>query len=353
MINRYSETRLRPCASLRPVRARAVLLAALVTSAVGLCTTSAQTNYSLTSGAPTMDKWMYPFAGGSGADGGAKRSPASTFGAVGETSFDERDAQFFTAFDTKANVPSGLGSENYEVLSATFTLRISRPPLQGDPGPGFIYDGTYDPIATYGSGGVPVNDADLGRPLELYGAGYRNGFTSSTILEKTPFTSAPVQGPAKSIRNIYATDFNLGASINGSPRDVSNNISEGFEAVPFAIGQIAEDELDSEGMPLDDAVVTFTLNLANPDVVRYLQSSLNEGFVAFVATSLHTASQTGPSAYPAYYTMENPVYDPGQLQMQVQVVPEPSAVTMALCGFGLFVACWRGRRAVSNSEEIL
>ncbi|MGV3533025.1 MAG: PEP-CTERM sorting domain-containing protein [Chthoniobacteraceae bacterium] len=334
------------------MRHRAVVTASILASAAALSTASAQINYSVNDSVPEMDKWMYPFA--SGGNGGGTRSPASTFAAVGETNFDDRDAQFFTGFRTGGTVPAGQGAENYRILSATFTLTIARQELQGEPGPGFIYDSTYDSIITYGVGGVPLNDLDPGRPLELYGAGYRNGFSSDTILENTPFASGPVQSPAKSIRNIYATDFQLGSSINGSPRDVSNNIAEGFEAVPFAIGQITDDDLDSEGMPFDDALVTFTLNLGNPDVVRYLQSSLDEGFVAFMATSLHVASQAGPSVYPTYYSDDDLSGSaPGHLQMQVQVVPEPSAVTMALCGFGLFVACWRGRRVVANLEEIV
>lgn len=349
-----THTRRLSAEGLRPLRRGILLFLAMFAAGAGVSTSFAQTNYALNYQAPTMDKWMYPFAGGSGADGGATRTTASTFGAVGELSFDDRDAQFVNAFRTNATVPAGVGAENYLILSATFTLTISRPDLQGDPGPGFIFDGTYDPIATYGPGGVSVNDADPGRPLELFGAGYRNGVTSSAVTETTPFTSGPPSGPAKSIRNIYATDFHLSSSINGSPRDISNSVAESFDAMPFAIGQIAEEDLDDDGTALDDAVVTFTLNLANPDVVRYLQSSLNEGFVAFVATSLHAASQTGPSVYPAYYTKENVVGStPGQLQMQVQVIPEPSAVTMVLCGFGLFVACWRGRRVVAKQEEIV
>jgi hypothetical protein len=291
--------------------------------------------------APTIDKWMYPFG-----FGGATKTPASTFAAVGSEGFDDRDAQFFNAFNTGGIVPAGQGSANYQILSATFTLAIARE--EGTPG--FVFDGTYDPITTYGPNGEAIGGDDAGRPIELYGAGYRNGFTSNTVVETTPFTTSP--GIAERTRTIFATDFQLGTSINGQNRDVSNNIADAFDPVPFAIGQIAPEYLESDGTAKDDAVIVFTLNLANPDVLRYLQLSLDEGRVGLVATSLHLAAQGGPSVYPTFYSKENLVGSiPGQLNMQVQVVPEPSAVTMGLCGFGLFVACWRGRRVIAASTE--
>ncbi|RYD75977.1 MAG: hypothetical protein EOP84_17490 [Verrucomicrobiaceae bacterium] len=241
-------------------------------------------------------------------------------------------------FDTSGIVQSGLGASNYVILSATFTLQISF-------GDAVFFDGTYDPINTYGASGEPINGDDQGRPMELYGAGFRNGFTSATITENLGFGV-----PGEGTRNIYATDFNLGSSINGPSRDVSNNIANAFDPIPFAIGQVAPSDL-TDGFVDEDADVVFTLNLANPDVLRYLQLSLNDGRVSFLATSLHQASQGGEVTYPNFYTKENLLDGlPGRLDIQVQVVPEPSPGITALLGFGVMVAFWRGGRTFRRGE---
>ncbi len=319
-------------------QSRAITLAAaLLAASSGLSAASFGENYTLDLVAPTIDKWIYPFA----SNGGGPRPSGSSFGAIGSAGFDDRDAQLFAAFDT-STVPAGRGSANYHILSATFMLTVAS-------GDSFRFDGSYDPVTTYGPTGVAINGDDAGRPVELYGAGYRNGFTSASVEENTPFR--PVSAPAEGGRSIYPTDFAMGASIDGASRDVSNNVTAAFDPVPFAIGQIAPADLNPDGTAKEDATIVFTLNLANPDVLRYLQLSLNEGRVSFLATSLHPAAQGGPTVYPTYYTKENLLGGtPGQLDLQVQVVPEPSAVTMALCGFGIFVAGWRGRRVIADTE---
>jgi hypothetical protein len=285
--------------------------------AASACAASAQ-NYAIDLNAPSIDKWIYPFA----PNGGATRTSGPTFGAVGSAGFDDRDAQYFARFNTTASVPPGLGANSYQILSATFTLSLS--------GGTLVYDSSYDTFTTYGPNGERINGDDPGRPIELFGAAYRNGFTSSTITETTSFGV-----PGESTRNIYATDFLLGASLSGSNRDVGNNIAGAFDPLPFAIGQVAPGDL-SGGLVDIDADVVFTLNLANPEVLRYLQLSLNEGQVSFLATSLHEASQGGPTVYADFYTKENLLGGlPGRLDLEVQVVPEPASSALVLLGAGL------------------
>ncbi|MHA3774261.1 hypothetical protein ACXR0O_22265 [Verrucomicrobiota bacterium sgz303538] len=298
--------------------------------------------YTLDLDAPTIDKWQYPFGGT-----GATRASASTFGAVGVGGgFDDRDAEFFNAFDTTGLVPKGLGASSYVILSATFTLSLA--PGPSGSAPDLIFDGTYDPVSSYGAGG----DSDPGRPMELFGAAFRNGYTSGTITDSTPFANSSSPEGIPGPRNIYPTDFFAGGSINGSNRDVSNNVTNGFDVNPFAIGQVAPGDL-TNGKVDEDADIVFTLNLANPDVLRYLQLSLDEGRISFLVTSLHQASQGGAADYPIYYTKENLLGgSPARLDLQVQVVPEPSAVATSLLGFGVFVALWRGGRGLQD-EEVL
>jgi len=200
---------------MRAAARRAALVCVLGACA---CAASAQ-NYIIDLNAPSIDKWIYPFA----PNGGATRTSGPTFGAVGSAGFDDRDAQYFARFNTGTSVPAGLGANSYQILSATFTLSLA--------GGTVVYDSTYDAFTTYGPSGESINGDDPGRPIELFGAAYRNGFTSSTITETTAFGV-----PGEGTRNIYATDFLLGASLSGSNRDVGNNIVGAFDPLPFAIG---------------------------------------------------------------------------------------------------------------------
>lgn len=289
---------------------------------------------------PTMDKNGYAHS----SSGGGPRIGAFIFGAVGEPDTDDRASQFFNRFGTSLSVPAGLGADNYQIQSATFTLTL----MTGD---AVVFDGTYDSFTTYDPvTGAPVNDLDAGRPIELYGAAFRNGTTKAFTDENLPFGNANIEGG----RNIYATDFNLGASLNGANRDVSNNIAELFDALPFAIGQVLAADLNPDGTIKEDANIVFTLNLNNPNVVKYLQLSLDAGSVDFMVTSLHGGEQGGAVTYPDFYTKESFGAGalPGRLDMQV-VIPEPSAITFLLCSFGLFVGCWRGRQALQSGVSNL
>lgn len=134
------------------------------------------------------------------------------------------------------------------------------------------YDGTYDPRSTYDpTTGGPINGDDPGRSIELYGAGYRNGFTPSSVLEEHSICAAR-RPAAEGVRNIFATD-----SVGGGSRDVSSNFRDAFDPVPFAIGQVAAGDLNSDDTMKGDIDVVFALNLLNLDVVSYLQTGLDGG----------------------------------------------------------------------------
>lgn len=297
------------------------------------------TLYTVDLNAPTVDKWQYPFGGS-----GGTRTSGSTFGAVGSAGFDDRDAQFYTGFQTSGLVPTGLGFESYLILSATFTLSLGITP-SGD-APALVYDGTYDSINTFGLNGEPINGDDPGRPMELFGVGYRGGLTNTTVVNGSSFGTA-----GEGTRNLYATDFFGGESLAGANRDTSNNVTMAFEASPFAIGQVAPGDITG-GLVNEDADIVFTLNLANPDVVRYLQYSLDEGVVSFLTTSLHQASQGGPISYPVYYANENLLGGlPGRLDLQVQTVPEPGSMALVFIGAGVAAFRRSARRTGDRKSE--
>jgi hypothetical protein len=273
---------------------------------------------------PSADRWVYPHVSGAT---GANYASMPVFGAVGEAAADDRMAQVFLRFDTTSVVAAGLGAANYQATAFTLSLMLTRS--------GAIYDPTTDAYASYLSGGT---DLDAGRPVELFGVGYRNGYTAQTWQATSDFG-----GTGESQRNAYAAGFDG----SGNLIDVSNNVSEAFEATPWAVGQVAG---STPGTALaDGAVMTFTFDLSNPYTLAYLQESLDRGFVDLMVTSLHPASQPGTGgaqvSYPAFAAMENiEGYEAARLSGTIAVVPEPQVAWLAALGLGLSLVIRRGAR---------
>ena len=239
---------------------------------------------------PAHDRWNYPFNFTPGA-----RGAASTFNAINETDFDDRDGQVFIGFDTETQLDAGLGEPYYVIVSAEMRLATT----DG----GFIFDGTYDPIATFAD---PMDPEALnGRPCELFGVGYRGGFDVGSYVETSPF-GAPDGMNYTAVRNAFATDY-----LGGEPVDISNHIfgemigSEVFpqrEVSPFAIGQ-AQGVAVGAVVPFDTDFV-FTLDLGNPDVDLYLRRAVNAGKLRFMVSSAHAAVMQG-GEFVNWYTRDN------------------------------------------------
>lgn len=286
---------------------------------------------------PALDRWMYPF---DGTGSGGARGTASTFGAVGNAGFDNRDAQFVIGFNTGSVVPTGRGATNYVVTSAKLTIVDS----QGT----YTYDDTYDSIASYAANAPD----DPGRPLELYGVGFRNGFgrlgltaadaDPAAFKEATNFS--PVAQPAERTRSAYAMGFD-GAGVG---RDVSNNIADGFESNPWAIGKATT--ITAGATVPSGTTFTFGLNLADPFVRAYVQNALNAGSLGLTVSSLTGASQMDAGGIPQFYNKENAVQQfiqvAPQLEVQYTIVPEPSAAAAlgAAAAAGLLARRRRSRR---------
>lgn len=230
---------------------------------------------------PSADRWNYV----SNVTPGT-RSQASTFSALpSDGGVDDRFGQFLVKFDTAAaGIPAGLGAGNYEIASVTFRAVVSNS--------GNIYDPTQDDVFTYGEMALP--DSDPGRPLELHGTGFRNGFTASTFQKDSPHGS----GNGRSVRNAFA----LGFDSAGAPRDVSNNIGENFDPHTWAIGQAAT---LTPGDPIPaDTVFTFTPDVSDPAIAAYLREGLDRGFIWFTLSSLHPALMQGGELI-SYYTRDS------------------------------------------------
>ncbi|MFG0305533.1 MAG: GC-type dockerin domain-anchored protein [Phycisphaerales bacterium JB040] len=248
-------------------------------------------------GPADRDRWMYPFNFSPGV-----RAVATTFGAtVAGPGFDDRDAQFVVGWDTDPEIPAGEPSVNYRIASARVTLTIAA-------GDQMAYDPTLDTYATYLDETDPgfVPDADAGRPVVLHPAAYRNGFDLATWEEFSVFGGVPAVEPAQGARNVYPANFDA----QGVPFDVSNNVKEGFDPAPYAVGQFPG--VTPGALVPQDAPVVFELDLTDPDFVGYLQESLSAGRLNLVVSSLHFASGgpdggAGDPQYPAFYTKEDPV----------------------------------------------
>lgn len=239
---------------------------------------------------PTHDRWNYPFNFTPGA-----RGSASTFNAINETDFDDRDGQMFIGFDTDGQLEAGLGEPYYVIVSAELRIATS----DG----GFVYDDTYDSIATFVD---PMDPEALnGRPCELFGVGYRGGFSEANYVETSPF-GAPAGTNYTAVRNAYATDF-----MNGVPDDISNHIFGEMigmgifpqrEVTPFAVGQ-ADGVAVGATVPFDTDFI-FTLDLGNPDVDLYLRKAANSGKLRFMLSSAHAAVMQG-GEFVNWYTKDN------------------------------------------------
>ena len=256
--------------------------------------------------APTLDRWMYPFNATPGT-----RPVVSVFGSEpGGTDFDSRDAQFIIGFSTSAQVEPGLGASGYEVLSARLTLEFANDLV-------VAYDPTPDPWQTFLSPSDPEwqPDSDAGQPVELFGCGFRNGWTALSFAENSPFGSGSVLLP--SVRNAFA----IGADGAGALVDVSNNPRQGFQPTPFALGQIAS--LQPGDLIPFGAQMSFDVNVSHPAIQSYLRDSIDSGRLLLVASSLTFVVQQGGN-FPAFFAKENPLVAAGlaraaRLEMRVRV----------------------------------
>jgi hypothetical protein len=260
---------------------------------------------------PAGDRWMYWMG-----DGVGSRQSASVYGAYGSFDyisqgydFDDRHAQMLVDFDTTAIAQPGRGVGNYTIHSLVLTVVVNED-LQ------FVYDPSHDPLGSYRG---TVADEDTGRPLELFGVGYRGGWNLATFRENSPYQSNNATG-YKNVRNAYAMDF-----VGGQARDVSNNVEMNFETSPWAVGQITGIlELDGSFTPSplnagqsvpQDAVVEFTVNLSNTQVREYIQQGLHAGRLQFMVTSLlgytYTGNQGESGGFPSFYTKESIYHLPG------------------------------------------
>ncbi len=255
---------------------------------------------------PVLDRWMYPFNATPGL-----RPVAAVFGTLGdEAGVDSRHGQFLVGFDLSGVAPTNRGPDRYLLKRVRLSLVVSRDR-------GYPLDPTEDPIASYLEPGAPgyVPDEDPARPVELFGVGYRNGFSDETFLEDSPFGSAAAGG-----RNAFAAGYGGdGVLVDvGNSVGKTNEVFPVFQARPFALGQV-------EGWPAGEpvpagTVMTFDVNLQDPWVAGYLRQSLHTGRLRWAVTSLHESGFGGVPTFAEFYTQDSAVGVPPSLEVEGVVI---------------------------------
>jgi hypothetical protein len=269
-------------------------------------TASAQTKVTVKYTTPSADRWNYPFNPTPGI-----RPTSSVFGnEAGSSLFDNRDGQMIVVYNTAEDIPPGRTVGSYLVLNARVTLEFATDLA-------LAYDDSTDPWQSFLPESDPdyIPDSDPGQPLELFGTGFRNGFTSATWVENSPYAPAGSNLLLPGIRNAYAVSID-GA---GNAIDVSNSVRDEFSPDPFGIGFVP-------GVTVGDLIpigseCQFDLATDNPLVTGYLSQGLADGKLSFSITSLARVVQQG-SVFPSFYNKENPLVGKGlakaaQLEMTV------------------------------------
>jgi hypothetical protein len=283
-------------------------LSALLT--IACATASHAERYDAMFDQPQLDRWMYPFNSTPGT-----RSTFSVFGSDREvpTQFDARDGQILMAFDTAVTVPSGGGALGYVITRAEVTIQVSNNLV-------FQLDPTTDPWTCFlpSSDARFTPDADPGQPVELFGVGFRGGWTASSFQETTVFMNPGQSFLSPGVRNAFAAQVDS----QGVPTDVSNNPRQGFQAKAFATGTVAG--LAPGALVPADSLMRFEIDVSDPGIQRYLAAGLDAGRLFLSASSL-TLVQQQAGAFPVFYARENALVALGfaqapRLRIEVETV---------------------------------
>ncbi len=233
----------------------------------------------------SADRWMYPYNATPG-----DRVNGSVFGTYGSDFVDEFHGQVYFAFDlTEVGLPAGTPVDSIQCDSMVFTVDANGI----NPIP---YDPTPDSLESFET---PSLDSDDGRPVVLWSAGGRSGFTGCTFPENGPFAVGSPSGTG--VRCVFPQAFDQETA---DFVDVSNSVRDQIAAPPLAIGTIDGAIPGNPILPYDR--LTFEIDLAQP-AARELIFGVDEfcGKVAFVLASWQEPTgMTG--GFHSFFMRENP-----------------------------------------------
>ena len=263
--------------------------------------------FTVTNTSPALELYMY----GGAFSTNAARIPIWAYNDA-NSGVDTRMSQEIVGWQTAALVPTNQTATRYLFKRCQVTLTVND-------GGTFVFDPTHDTYQTYLDTNNPAYqpDTDTGLPVEMFGAGYRNGYNAISFGQSPAFGSS-----APGSRNAYA----VGWGTNGVFVDVSNNFGKTnsdmpvLEAWPFAVGQVTN---VAPGQPVPGASkMFFDLDVASPAVVTYLQNGLDTGVLNFAVSALHPVfGMGGPLTYPSFTTHFNSLAPtPTRVEFQVTVV---------------------------------
>lgn len=240
-----------------------------------------------------------------------------------DSGVDSRMAQFLIGWDTANVITTNQPVTRYLIRSARASITVND-------GNQVAYDPTHDAVATYFDTNNPARtpDLDAGRPIELFGVGFRKGYGQTNFLQCSTVGNGAVNN-----NNVYPVSW----TTNGLPQDASNNVGKinqnllPFETWPFAVAQTtsaAPGESLSAG-----AKLTFDLDLTDPFLVGYVRQALQKGRLDLMVSSLHQVSgQFGTEPFPSFATRFNQALltPPTTLDLDVTVVREADTDTDGL-----------------------
>jgi hypothetical protein len=265
-----------------------------------------------------LDVWVYH----NFSNGGSRPTGATFFNATVNESTQQFDPQTadeparlgtsLVAFNTASNITPGLAPHRYHVTSVTMKAMIfydSDPPNLEYHDQPISHTQILNEVA---GGGITTK-----RPMELYGAGLRGGYSGYEL-------SGAVPGPplVDEISDPYPAGGYIAYPIVGSPTnpgqyvDVMNSVTGGYSASepthatapftpsPWAIGTTID--LAENNTIQDLATFTFNVDLNAPGVKSYVQESLSDGGLAFFLSSLHSTVEFGAGGgYPRWVLKES------------------------------------------------
>ncbi|HVU07497.1 MAG TPA: hypothetical protein VHG89_03020 [Verrucomicrobiae bacterium] len=253
--------------------------------------------FNLQSVNPNIARWMYVHNLSP-----TNRSTASVYADFGDIPFaDTRWGQFLLGWNTSNSIPVGQGARNYLISRVRVTLFISS---EGDQ---YAYDDALHDYRTYFLTNDPryISSTNTSNPVELYGVGFRGGYTALTFQQGTTLFADPTDNNDYTNRTAYAACYDTnGVLVDASDNvgdDGTNEVPNPFEVAPFAIGKTT-DVAPGELMPTGSRL-TFDLNLDDPLIYSYVQQALNQGNLSLMASSLLVADFFGTANWPDFDTI--------------------------------------------------